>query len=324
MNDVKVARFWDNFITKSVGYGIKDDAVRWYVRHAEGYIKAHEGLRLTDHTPQLVDDYLSQISRQPRLKDWQYKQIIKSLQILFVELVQSDWAKTYPWHDRMESATSLPADHATIARDRSAPHPQPQRDAPHQHAPATSDSLLKKTSAAFPQAFERLITEIRMRHYSIRTEKAYTEWLARFILFTSMQNPITMEPQAIATYLEHLVVNRNVASSTQSQALNALLFFYKQVLGHEVADIGIFRHATKPRKLPVVLTRNEVDDLRGLQRKPASRDHTLSRHLIERLHDIGVFGRRIHLRTGRKREQADEVGVRQPLDESLGRHGHAP
>ena len=97
-----------------------------------------------------------------------------------------------------------------------------------------------------------------MRHYSIRTEKAYTEWLARFIHFNTMNDPAKMEPEAIAKYLEHLVVNRNVASSTQSQALNALLFFYKQVLGNEVGDIGLFRHANKPRKLPVVLTRDEI------------------------------------------------------------------
>ena len=253
MNDDKLARFWDNFINKSKRYGLKDQALRWHVRHAERYIKAHEGLRLLTHTAQQVEAYLNTMSRKPSLKDWQYKQIIMSLRILFVDIVQLAWAKDYPWQDRMEDASALSPDHPTIARDSGV-----QRNKQRVSATLNSDSLLDKVSALFPHHFERLAIEIRMRQYSIRTERAYREWLARYIAFNAMQDPAMLEPSVMANYLEHLVVKRNVASSTQSQALNALVFFYKQVLGTEIADIGVFRHSRKPRKLPVVLTRDEV------------------------------------------------------------------
>ena len=253
MNDDKIARFWDIFIEKTKRYGIKDKAVRWHVRHAERYIKAHEGIRLSAHTPQHVEDYLAQMARVPQLQDWQYKQIIKSLQILFVDMVQAEWASTFPWQDRIDDASALSPDHATIARDTGARVKKQLAE-----NTANASSLFAKVSKQFPQQFERLMVEIRMRQYSIRTEKAYAEWLTRYIAFHAMQDPATLEPSHIGRFLEHLVVNRNVSSSTQSQALNALIFFYKQVLGREIDDIGIYRHSKKPRKLPVVLTRDEV------------------------------------------------------------------
>lgn len=253
MNDDKIVRFWDIFIEKTKRYGIKDRAVRWHVRHAERYIKAHEGIRLAVHTPQHVEDYLSQMARVPQVHDWQYKQIIKSLQILFTDVVQVDWAKRFRWQDRMDDASTLSPDHATIARDTGALVKKQLAE-----NTANASSVFAKASRQFSQHFERLVVEIRMRQYSIRTEKSYAEWLARYIAFSGMQDPATLDPSHIARYLEHLVVNRNVSSSTQSQALNALIFFYKQVLGREIDDIGVYRHSKKPRKLPVVLTRDEV------------------------------------------------------------------
>jgi integron integrase len=253
MKDDKIARFWDKFIDKTKSYGIKPQVARWYVRHAERYINSYEGIRLSEHTVRHMDDYLAEVSRQPRLQDWQYQQIIKSLQILFADIVQSEWASTYPWQDRILDATGLSPEHATIARDTGA-LVRKQMTAKQE----TSNALLAKVSKMYPHQFERLMIEIRMRNYSIRTERSYSEWLARFIAFNDMQDPTQLELQQIARYLEHLVINRNVAGSTQSQALNALIFFYKQVLKLEIEDIGVFRHSKKPRKLPLVLTREEV------------------------------------------------------------------
>ncbi len=256
MSDDKIARFWDKFICKTKSYGIKPQAVRWYVRHAERYIKAHEHVRLAEHTAQQVEDYLDAMSRQPQLHDWQYQQIIKSLQILFSDIVLAEWAKTFPWQDRILDATGLTPEHATLARD-TGERVRKQLTAKYE----ASNSLLSRVSKMFPHHFERLMVEIRMRNYSIRTEKTYSEWLARYIAFNETQDPAQLDLQQIGRYLEHLVINRNVSSSTQSQALNALIFFYKQVLAMEIGDIGIFRHSKKPRKLPLVLTRDEVSRL---------------------------------------------------------------
>ena len=255
MDDVKIARFWDNYIRKLRSIGIKEPALRWYVKHAERYIKAHQSLRLSDHTQQQLETYLDHICHNPRLQDWQIQQIIKSLQILFTEHVQADWAIHYPWQERIDAAQTLAPDHPTLAREGRARSKLDKSGNP------DNNNQFTQVLKAFPTHFERLVIEIRMRQYSIRTENSYSEWLARYIHFNHMQDPAQLEPQSIAHFLEHLVVNRNVSSSTQSQALNALIFFYKHVLHCEVGDIGVFRHSRKPRRLPVVLTQDEVTQL---------------------------------------------------------------
>lgn len=264
MNNDKIARFWENFIYKSKSYGVKAHALRWYVRHAEQYIKAHEDLRLADHKPKQVEAYLEEMSRKQNVKDWQYKQIIMSLKILFFDIIRLDRAESFPWQDMMDEAAALPVDHPTIARDSGMIRQQPESSnstGTPEHNTVGLNRRFDNVNKAFSNHFERLMIEIRLRQYSIRTEKAYSEWLARFIVFNDMQDPEQLEPQSIGRYLEYLVVNRNVSSSTQSQALNALVFFYKYVLGKEIDDIGIYRHAKKPRRLPVVLTREEVASL---------------------------------------------------------------
>lgn len=262
MNDNTIARFWDNFIKKSKIYGVNESTVRWHVKHAERYIKAHADLRLFEHAPLHVEQYLSEMGRNPKLKDWQLKQIITALRILFVGLVRPDWAEGFPWQDHIDAAISLPVDHATIARDSGGPGTHEKVNSASKRGSAKEAvGLLAKVTQQFPAHFERLLTEIRVRQYSIRTERAYSEWLARYINFNDMRDPAMLKETDIVRYLEHLVVYRNVAASTQSQALNALVFFYKNILERELKDFSGFRHAKKPRRLPVVLSREQVNQL---------------------------------------------------------------
>jgi len=120
------------------------------------------------------------------------------------------------------------------------------------------DSLIDKVNQHYPEHLRNLIAKIRVKQYSIRTEQSYLSWLARFIAFNDMKDPATLDKQSIAKYLEHLAFKRDVAASTQSQALNALVFFYTQVLNLDVKDFGDFTHAKKQKRLPVVLTKDET------------------------------------------------------------------
>lgn len=261
MSDIQFARFWDNYIEKTKRYNVKDNVVRWYVRRAEHYIKAQRPSRLADHTREQVDAYLRDIPRTQRLQGWQFAQVVKALQILFVEVVKTDWAKDYPWEERIDAAVELPSDHPIIARDQRPGLQQPDCDNSGNQETDNKDGLLSRAAKAFPAHFDRLICEIQLRHYSIRTERAYRDWLARFISFSAMKDPAALSTDSISRYLEHLVVNRNVSSSTQSQALNALIFFYKQVLKRDIGELAAFKHSKKPRRLPVVLTRAQVSRL---------------------------------------------------------------
>jgi integrase len=99
---------------------------------------------------------------------------------------------------------------------------------------------------------------IRYKHYSIRTEQAYVDWIRRFILFHAKQHPKDLREPQIVAFLSDLAVRRKVASSTQNQALCAIVFLYREVLKIELGDLSDIRWAKKPRKLPVVFTREEV------------------------------------------------------------------
>ncbi|MFH1449288.1 MAG: integron integrase [bacterium] len=99
---------------------------------------------------------------------------------------------------------------------------------------------------------------MRKKHYSIRTEQAYIDWIKRFVLFHNKRHPKYMGEKEISQYLSYLATNQKVAASTQNQALNAIVFFYKHVLRIELGDFGHIEQARKPERLPTVMTKAEV------------------------------------------------------------------
>jgi len=108
---------------------------------------------------------------------------------------------------------------------------------------------------------DQMRAALRARHYSVRTEKAYCLWVRRFIQFNRMRHPSQMGGPEINRYVTYLAVKLHVSASTQNQALAALLFLYRRVLGREIEDLGTIIRARKPKHLPVVLTRDEVVDV---------------------------------------------------------------
>ena len=106
---------------------------------------------------------------------------------------------------------------------------------------------------------ERVHEILRLKHYSIRTEEAYVHWIKRFVLFHGKRHPREMGAPEIEEFLSDLAVSGNVAASTQKQALNAIVFLYKQVLEQPFGILGHLAKAKKPPRQPVVLTRDEVD-----------------------------------------------------------------
>jgi len=109
-----------------------------------------------------------------------------------------------------------------------------------------------------PRLRDQFRAVIRVNHYSIRTEKTYWYWIRYFIRFHEMKHPNDMGAHEVNAFLTWLAVHRNVAAATQAQALNALVFFYDNVLGRPLGEIGDVIRPKKPRKLPVVLTHEEA------------------------------------------------------------------
>ena len=100
---------------------------------------------------------------------------------------------------------------------------------------------------------------IRTKHYSLRTEESYVNWIKRFVLFHNKRHPKEMGEKEINVFLTHLAVNKKVAASTQNQALCAIIFLYKHVLKIDIGDLGEMVWAKKPKNLPVLFTVEEAD-----------------------------------------------------------------
>ena len=120
-------------------------------------------------------------------------------------------------------------------------------------------------TAQKPKLLEQVRHAIRIRHYSPKTEESYVHWIKRFILFHNKRHPAEMGEKEIAQFLSSLASELHVSPSTQNQALNAILFLYREVLRKEIGYVDGVVRAKRPRRLPVVLTRQEVKSvLRGL------------------------------------------------------------
>ncbi len=111
---------------------------------------------------------------------------------------------------------------------------------------------------ADPKLLDQAREQIRLRHYSIRTEESYLGWMRRFIRFHQFRHPMDLGPGEVEAFLSSLAMEGNVASATQAQALSALLFMYRIVIGVDMPWLDEIVRARRPKRLPTVLTEDEV------------------------------------------------------------------
>lgn len=121
-----------------------------------------------------------------------------------------------------------------------------------------SQSVARSTS---PRLLDQVREVIRIKHYSIRTEQAYLQWIKRYILFHGKRHPKDLGADELRAFLSDLAIRGQVSASTQNQALNAILFMYREVLKTELPWIDGVQRAKRSQRLPVVLTRQEVQAL---------------------------------------------------------------
>lgn len=157
------------------------------------------------------------------------------------------------------------------------------------------------------RALDAMQREIRARQMSVRTEEAYVSWARRYLRFHGGRDPRMLGADAIAAFLTHLAVHRNVAPSTQSQAASALLFLYRETLGLDVQPPRGVVRPKAPRRLPVVLTPAEVKavlgEMRGTHRLAATLLYGSGLRLLEclrlRVKDVDFGRREIVVRAGK-------------------------
>jgi site-specific recombinase XerD len=109
-----------------------------------------------------------------------------------------------------------------------------------------------------PRLLDEIRSRLRLKHYSLRTEQAYLYWIRRYIRANGRRHPRELDGVAVERFLSRLATQDNVAPSTQNQALSALLFLYREVLGIELPWMENVVRAKRPRRLPVVLSKGEA------------------------------------------------------------------
>ena len=119
----------------------------------------------------------------------------------------------------------------------------------------------KTTTYPPPKLLDQVREKIRYKHYSLSTENTYISWIRQYILFNEKRHPSEMGAAEVEAFLTYLATTRHVSSSTQNQALSAILFLYREVLALDLPWLDNFERSKKPRRLPVVLTTLEVQAL---------------------------------------------------------------
>jgi len=198
--------------------------------------------------------YFDAISRsEPPTPQLQVDQLQKALTV-FVRGVEN-------WHWETDQAG------AAEPRFRVKPRAEAGAATPRVPPPAPAAPQVPLAAAA-EDLVARATTALRARHYAYRTEQTYLDWIRRFLAFHPAITPAELATGHLKSFLEHLAVARNVSSATQNQALSAVLFLYQTVLGHDPGRFEDVIRARRGRRLPTVLSREEVT---GCSRQAAAR-----------------------------------------------------
>jgi integron integrase len=234
--------FWEAFRACAEENRVRPDRSPFYVNWARSFARFLPEEPLEDRSKKDIEDFLADLGKRGSIADWQVRQAEHALRI-FYEIFLPQY-KPEKQTSVSPVGRSLPQDKIGKTdrfRDRVIPGEVERR---------------------FSQLIEAFRTEIRARHFSYRTETSYLEWMRRFIAFHEYIDPRGLDaPAAVKTYLNYLAVEREVAANTQNQALNALVFFYGQVLRKPLGEMEEFARAKRPRRLPEVMTRDEVQTL---------------------------------------------------------------
>jgi integron integrase len=246
---MQIDGFWKKYLDACTKRSIPKAKAEWYLKWAQKFALSASGPLRSRSTDQ-IKAFLETLAAQPKVQDWQTAQASDALKILYQDVLNCEWAVTWP-----PSKNSSPDETSGRTQETGFPASQPSRPSFRDEAPPKEIDILHK------DVLQRLSTEMRVRHYSIRTERAYVQWVRRFIAFHNLKSPKELSPEAVKEYLEYLAEVREIAANTQNQALNALVFLYNHIFNNPIGALGEFAKAKRPQRLPVVLTIGEVDQL---------------------------------------------------------------
>jgi integron integrase len=228
MADTVSSSFWTDYSATLQKLRVPESKSKFYVVWVKKFERFLDGLTFEQASPDIVRAFLDDLKNDGRTEDWQVEQAREALRVLYrshlkINLYQSGFRAKEKFKDSIIDPGHLQELHS---------------------------GLIKMVES-----------ETRIRHYSIRTEEAYINWIKRFLSFHNLKDPARLDGQDIRKYLDFLAGERNVAAATQNLALNAIVFLYSQVLKVVPGEIGDYTRAKKTIHVPTVLTKGEIERL---------------------------------------------------------------
>jgi integron integrase len=239
-------RFWDRYWQAARLQGVRSGQEKWLERWCTEFIRWLKPRRLREATARDLTDWLSLLTQQPENEPWKLRQADRALKILFQAMVGVDWSVPWP----VGFLGERPPEWLSGG--------EADRSGRFQWGGKREREVRKR----FETELKRMGTALRCMHYAYRTEETYLGWAVRFLAGSgAVGKAEELDTARVRAFLEDLAVRGKVSASTQNQALNALVFFFREGLKRELGELGGFERASRPRKLPVVLTRGEVSRL---------------------------------------------------------------
>ena len=239
-NNNDVNKFWVKYRAAVIESGVDGKYADSYVEWGKKFALSIKGKPLRGRTVDDIQLFLSKIKNQKNAQELQVKQAREALYILYYKFLKL--TLEIPKPDDADKLKKL------------------KESSEKKNEKIKRMSVSKKDiEEKHKILLEKIRKEIRYRHYSIRTEYSYVDWIVRFLMFFNGQDPESLSSVNIRKYLDYLACDRNVRASTQNLALNSIVFMYTQVLKYDPGDFSDFYRAKRGPKVPVVLTKKEKD-----------------------------------------------------------------
>lgn len=266
-----------------------------YQYHAQQFLLKAKNTTIYALTAERVQRYFTSLQKNQALDHSQYDQIVNAIQVLLQEQLELTWAQTFSWDSIKASQTAAISPHHNYLASLDIP----------EQIELTVKKFDDHLKANYYNLLIKLVRTLRTRQYSKRTEQAYLMWCIRFLTFRP--NHIEITTEEVKHFLEYLAIEKQVSINTQKQALNALAFLFRIGLEKPLDNIDDFIKAKTPRRLPIVLSRKEVQqvlaELEGLNHLMAGLLYGSGLRLMEcmrlRVQDIDFSYQQITVRNGK-------------------------
>ncbi len=245
--------FWQSFSANLKTREIYSDNIKWYIIHAKRFLQRARNTPVNALSSERVLIYLESIHKDPNFADFQLNQSIDSIHILLRDFFHKDYVDAIDWQSYKRHEFYRSAHNLVYLEELDIPELIAQQV-------AKFDNSLQENYGVM---LTRVVRVLRVRNYSKRTEQTYLMWIGRFLRFTSNAGQYDIDETQVREFLEYLALQRKVAPNTQKQALNALAFLFNFGFERKLGDIGDFIKAKSCRKLPVVLSKNEIKTVFG-------------------------------------------------------------